>query len=77
MNLQELEKRVKCDNTEGIKHGTDHPYLYHLDTGSHGQRLGHANETREKIKSTFYEYLTYKVAKTKRRVRLTSMTISI
>ena len=77
MHPQVLEKRVKCDNTEGVQHGTDHPYLYHLDIGSHGQRLGHANETREKIESNFYEYLTYKVAKTKMRVRLTSMTISI
>ena len=51
MHLQKLDKRVERDNTEGVEHGTDHPYFYHLDVGSHGQRLGYTNETRKKIKS--------------------------
>ena len=51
MHFQKLEKRIERDNTEGVEHGTDHPYLYHLDVGSHRQRLGYANETRKRTKS--------------------------
>ena len=51
MHFQNLEKRVERDNTEGVEHGTGHPYFYHLDIGSPGKRLGYANETRKKIKS--------------------------
>ena len=51
MHFQKLEKRIERDNTEGVEHGTDHPYFYHLDVGSHGKRLGYANETRKRTKS--------------------------
>ena len=49
MHFQKLEKRVERDNTEGIEESQDQPDLYHLDVGSHGQRLGYTNKTRDNM----------------------------